>query len=98
MRRETRRTSAAEVCAEEADRERPCLTRGSEVRSVLAILLAEEAMARTRKAVDLEALAHRAHGGIRRRNGGADARIVSSVQAQHWHANVRQRHRALPDS
>ena len=65
--------------AEEADSERPRLPCGGEVRTILSILLAEEAMARTGECVRLERLAQRAHGGVRRGNRGVHTGIISSI-------------------
>src|SRR6478672_8719199 len=77
--------------AEKPDREWPGLTRGREVRAVLAVLLAKESVTRADEAVDLERLAQSTHGGVRRRYGCAHAGVVTGVKTKHWDSHARQR-------
>src|SRR3982750_1527201 len=83
--------SAAEVRAEEGNGHRPGLTRGGEVGARLPILLAKESVPRTREGMVLVALAQGLHRGIGRRDRRTNARILTTVQAQHGDLHARPR-------
>src|SRR5690606_18269192 len=73
---------AAEVLAEERDRERPRAPRCGHVRAVLTILLAQETVTGTLEDVRLEGLVQPVQHGFRRRDRRVHAGIVAAVKSE----------------